>query len=35
MNDPGYKKYDNEREGQIQDELADGINAGGPSITPR
>jgi type VII secretion-associated serine protease mycosin len=26
MNDPGYKKYDNEREGQIQDELADGIN---------
>ena len=26
MNDPGYKKYDNEREGQIQDELAAGIN---------
>ena len=26
MNDPGYKKYDSEREGQIQDELADGIN---------
>jgi type VII secretion-associated serine protease mycosin len=26
MNDPGYKKYDDESEGQIQDELADGIN---------
>jgi type VII secretion-associated serine protease mycosin len=25
MNDPGYKKYDTEPEGQIQDELADGI----------
>ena len=25
MNDPGYKKYDDEAEGQIQDELADGI----------
>ena len=25
MNDPGYKKYDDEPEGQIQDELADGI----------
>ena len=27
MNDPGYKKYDGEQETQIQDELADGINA--------
>ena len=26
MNDPGYKKYDQEPEKQIQDELADGIN---------
>jgi type VII secretion-associated serine protease mycosin len=26
MNDPGYKTYDGESEGQIQDELADGIN---------
>ncbi len=26
MNDPGYKKYDDEREGQIQDELAEGIS---------
>jgi type VII secretion-associated serine protease mycosin len=25
MNDPGYKKYDAEPEGQIQDELAEGI----------
>jgi subtilisin family serine protease len=25
MNDPGYKTYDAEREGQIQDELAEGI----------
>jgi subtilisin family serine protease len=25
MNDPGYKKYDSERESQIQDELAAGI----------
>jgi type VII secretion-associated serine protease mycosin len=25
MNDPGYKKYDTEPEGQIQDELAEGI----------
>ena len=25
MNDPGYKKYDNEPEGQIQGELAEGI----------
>ncbi len=25
MNDPGYKKYDSEPEGQIQKELADGI----------
>jgi subtilisin family serine protease len=26
MNDPGYKKYDDEDESQIQDELADGID---------
>jgi subtilisin family serine protease len=26
MNDPGYKKYDQEPEKQIQDELAEGIN---------
>ena len=34
MNDPGYKKYDSEREGQIQDELADGDHGGGPSSRP-